>query len=67
MENNMGHKFVKFVKRLVFTFITVMFLLLRYETIIIIIIEFYIEILLLLIFVLNYAIRLQNCIHLWEI
>lgn len=65
MENNMGHKFVKFVKRLVFAFITVMFLLLRYETIIIIIIiEFYIEILLLPIFVLNYAIRLQNCIHL---
>lgn len=58
----MGHKFVKFVKRLVFTF--VMSLLLRYETIIIIIIEFYIEILLLVIFVLNYAIRLQNRIHL---
>lgn len=57
----MGHKFVKFVKRLVFTF--VMSLLLRYETIIIII-EFYIEILLLVIFVLNYAIRLQNRIHL---
>lgn len=57
----MGYKFVKFVKRLVFTF--VMSLLLRYETIIIII-EFYIEILLLVIFVLNYAIRLQNRIHL---
>lgn len=57
----MGHKFIKFVKRLVFTF--VMSLLLRYETIIIII-EFYIEILLLVIFVLNYAIRLQNRIHL---
>lgn len=60
----MGHKFVKFVKRLVFTF--VMSLLLRYETIIIIIIiiEFYIEIYLLIIFVLNYAIRPQNCIRL---
>lgn len=58
----MGQKFVKFVKRLIFTF--VMSPLLRYETIIIIIIEFYIEILLLVIFVLNYAIRLQNRIHL---
>lgn len=58
----MRHKFVKFAKRLVFAF--VVSLLLRYETIIIIIIEFYIEILLLIIFVLNYAIRLQNCIRL---